>query len=324
MRRRPLRALSLAAALVAAMAAAAPPEPRPRDLGARFAAPVTVSAAPLALDLSAPGVRVVGALAVRGDHRWFGGLSGLAIGADGEDFVAVGDRGALIAGRILRAGGALAGLADVTISPLRDPDGVARGFGDDDAEGLARAPDGALLISFEGDAPRIWRYAAGDAAARPVALPPALRRLQRNSGLEALAAGPDGAIYAIPEPSGDLALPFPFWRRAPDGAGWEAGAWPRTPPFLVTGADVGPDGRLYVVERSFTWLGGFSWRLLRADLADWPDLRPDALLTVRGGVDNVESVSLWRDAGGSLRAALLTDDNFSPLQRTVLIELALD
>ena len=48
---------------------------------------------------------------------------------------------------------------------------------------------------------------------------PRLQRLQDNSGLEALAIDADGALYAIPERSGDWERPFPVYRLR-DGA-WD-------------------------------------------------------------------------------------------------------
>jgi hypothetical protein len=114
------------------------------------------------------------------------------------------------------------------------------------------------------------------------------------------------------------------FRLAPGARDWTTGALPRADDFLVTGADVGPDGRLYVVERAFTWLGGFSVRLRVAALDGRPALSPETLMVRRGGTDNVESVAVWRGPDGRLRLILVTDDNFNALQRTVFAELILD
>jgi hypothetical protein len=308
--------------LAAAVAGVPAPTPRPQPDPAQAAA-LIVDSAPAAV--SAEGsARVLGALTLGASDPAFGGLSGLAVDGDGAGATFVSDRGALFRARLVWTSGRLSGLTDAERLPLRGLRGEPRPPGLDDAEGLARGPDGALLMSFEGDAPRIWRHADAQAAARPLPDADGFDRIQRNSGLEALAVAPDGSVLAIPERSGALDRPFPVWRLAPDGAAWSVGALVRRPPFLVTGADVGPDGRLYVTERSFSWLGGFSWRLSRADLDDWPDLRPVTLLEAEGGVDNVEGVSVWRDGDGRLRALLVADDNFSLLQRTVLIDVALD
>ncbi len=75
----------------------------------------------------------------------------------------------------------------------------------------------------------------------------------RNAGFEAVAITPDGALLAIPEDVSDGG-DFPVWR-------FRNGVWdvpfaiPRRGAFLPVGADVGPDGRLYVLERALTGRG---------------------------------------------------------------------
>jgi len=39
--------------------------------------------------------------------------------------------------------------------------------------------------------------------------------------------------------------------------------------------------------------------------------------------DNLEGVSVWRDADGALRATLVSDDNFRFLQQTEIVEYLL-
>jgi hypothetical protein len=269
------------------------------------------------------GVGVSGAVAVRGDHPLWGGLSALALSPDGARFLTVSDRGAIFTGRFVREGGRLAGLSDVRHWPITDPAGRPRPAGENDPEAVAWAQDGSFWVAFEGLAPRIWRYAFPGAPAEPLELSDEMMALQSNSGLEALALTPDGALLAIPERSGALDRPFPVFRRDPATGRWEAGRLPRVPPHLVTGADVGPDGLLYVVERDFSLIGGFATRVRRADLADWPDLRPDTLLESRS-LDNMEGVAVWRDAAGRRRMVLVSDDNFHPFQRTLFMEVLLD
>ena len=68
--------------------------------------------------------------------------------------------------------------------------------------------------------------------------------------------------------------------------------------FLVVDADFGPDGKLYVLERDFGWLG-FRTRVRRFALG--PDGLGDEvtlLETPFGELDNMEGISVWRDAAG--------------------------
>jgi hypothetical protein len=109
------------------------------------------------------------------------------------------------------------------------------------------------------------------------------------------------------------------------------GAWDQTlrlsrsGTFLVTGADFGPDGRLYVLERDFAWVGGFASRIRRFVLGpDGFDDGETLLETGFGTPDNYEGISVWRDPAGETRVTLIADDNFFPLQSTAIAEYRLE
>jgi hypothetical protein len=42
-----------------------------------------------------------------------------------------------------------------------------------------------------------------------------------------------------------------------------------------------------------------------------------------GDLDNMEGISVWRDGDGRTRVTLISDDNFFPLQQTMLVEYVL-
>ncbi len=90
-------------------------------------------------------------------------------------------------------------------------------------------------------------------------------------------------------------------------------------------ADFGPDGRFYLLERDFRWLGGFATRVRRFDVgADGFTGEVTLLGTRFGELDNMEGLSAWRDAAGRIRITLLSDDNFFPLQKTMFAEYVLE
>lgn len=92
----------------------------------------------------------------------------------------------------------------------------------------------------------------------------------------------------------------------------------------MVGADFGPDGRLYVLERDFTWMGGFSNRVRSFRLGpDGFDDEATLLQTPFGSADNFEGITVWRDDDGGVRATLIADDNFFALQSTVISEYLL-
>jgi hypothetical protein len=89
-----------------------------------------------------------------------------------------------------------------------------------------------------------------------------------------------------------------------------------------------PDGRLLLVNRRVGWLGRIAASLTVADLAG---LRGGAIIEGREiavlawplAVDNMEAVSVTVEGGRTI-VRLASDDNFMALQRTLLLEFALD
>lgn len=249
----------------------------------------------------------------------FGGFSGLELSEDGRSAVAVGDRGSLLRFVLDRdAAGDIVGASDLRLTRLRTIAGDPLPGHLTDAEGLVETADGRLFLSFENKA-RVAEYDATGRGVRTLPGHPDFARLQGNSGLEALAMDRQGALLAIPERSGALDRPYPIYRW--DGQSWDiAGAIPRQPPHLVTGADIGPDGRLYVLERQFTGLV-FRSRVRRFA----PDGSGGETLIDLGGLGagNLEGIAVWRDSAGRLRITMIADDNFSPLQTSHIVEYVL-
>ena len=147
----------------------------------------------------------------------------------------------------------------------------------------------------------------------------AFKRLQTNSSVEALAIDARGRLYTLPERSGELTRPFPVWR-------YDKGRWsqpfeiPRRGGFLAVGADIGPDGRFYLLEREFTGVG-FRSRVRRFDMSE-DALSAETTLFESHLLrhDNLEGLAVWRDEGGAIRLTMISDDNFNFFQRTQLVE----
>jgi len=234
------------------------------------------------------------------DRADFGGLSAIEM-VDGDTALVLSDRGAAFTLRLDRE----ARIADIGIATQPRPNR--------DSEGLARTDD-TLFFSYEGPGAVV----AHDGAQVPphpdfAAYPP-------NGSLEALAASPDGTLYTLPERSGDPARGFPIYRHR-DGAWDIAATLPRVGPFLPAGADVGPDGLLYILERAFTPLG-FRSRIRRLN-PDAPDTIDTLLTTPAGRHDNLEGLAIWQSESGATCLTMVSDDNFLPVQRTELVEYAL-
>ncbi len=306
-----------------------------------LAAPLEIVARSVPLHAEDPERKNVGSLRFRGglelssaDAR-FGGLSALLLSADGARLSAVTDQGHWVTARLIaEADGAPHALAEAEIGALHGPGGRhLRGKRDTDSESLSRLADGSLVVGFERDH-RLWRYPAGanPLAGQPKAFPvPArlaakLAALRSNSGIEALATLADGALLAIAEGrKEDATSPAFLWR----GGAWSELVYPRVPGFRPTGATTLPGGDLLVIERSFNLFDGVAIRLQRiaaAKVRPGASLSGTTLAVLRPPLtlDNMEGVAARRNAAGETLLYLISDDNFHPLQRTLLLVFALE
>ena len=275
----------------------------------------------LALFAGAVGSGPVGAdTTYLGTYVWdgpgprFGGFSAIHVQPDGLHFLVLSDRAMLIDGVFSRTNGLITGVTEAGRHLLRDATGAAMTGQWADSEGLAVAPDGRLYISFEG-LPRVRQQDGVDGV--PLVLPvhPDFPLMQTNAALEALALGPDGAIYTIPERSGRQTIPFNVYR-------FKDGVWdipfsiPRRDGFQVSDAAIGPDQLLYLLERDFNGIG-FRSRVRRFDLTGGGE--QVLFETSTGTHDNLEGISVWDDGVG-LRLTMISDDNFRFFQQTQLVE----
>ena len=117
-----------------------------------------------------------------------------------------------------------------------------------------------------------------------------------------------------------MSRPFPVCRF--NGGEWDIPfAIPRRDEHLVSGADIVPDGRLYVLERQFTGFG-FKTSVRRFELDGTHETT--VLDTANATHDNLEGISVWRDAAGQLRITMISDDNFKFFQQTQIVEYQID
>lgn len=280
---------------------------------------LTLAGAAWAVDVKT--ATLADSFAWRHPAEWFGGFSAIHVSDKGRSFIALSDRATFVTGRIERDNGAIADVRILGHWPVLSSTGrIMLGYAGD-SEGLAVAPDGSLFVSFEG-VHRVAHYAAPGTHARVLPRPSAFDGLDRNGSFEALAMDRRGWVYTLTEKSRTLEGDIPVYRW--DGQSWSTPfVLPARGGFLPVSADFGPDGRLYVLERSVS-LTGFRTRLRRWDTTgDEPSAEETLLETATGTHDNLEGLSIWRDAQGRMRATMVSDDNFLALQRTELVEYLL-
>lgn len=297
------------------------------DLGA-----VELGVAPVPLDPTSPSRTRVDRLEFRGglvlSGSGLGGLSGLEIDAAGR-LIAISDTGTWLTARLEHdAEGRLTGLSGARRGVLVGPDGEAQlGKRLGDAESLTLLGDERLAVGFE-QTHRLWRYPALDLSGRPSAeaLPDGLASAPLNGGLEALAELADGRLLLLTEE-----LPA-----SPDSVrGWvgEPGRW--EPLELVvhgelrpTSADRLPTGDVVVLTRGYSAATGSVVRIGKLAAAAIEagarlELEQLALLRRPLTVDNFEGVASRLGPHGESLIYLVSDDNFSAAQRTLLLQFAL-
>lgn len=277
-----------------------------------------------------------GGVELQSSHDAFGGFSGLWRSPDGGEIVAVTDAAQWLTAKVATANDRLSGLTDVTMAPALGRDGrPLRRTRSYDTEALAIV-GGLAYVAIE-RSHEVMRFDWGKNGVRSrgqlIPVPPEAKQLPRNKGLEGIGVAPPrtplaGALIAVAE-----------------RAQWEEDAPTRG--FILTGPRQGvfsivrsgeyestdlaflPSGDMLLLERRFSILRGVAARIRRiAAIAIAPGATVDGPVIFEADgayqVDNMEGIALHRDPGGATILTLISDNNFSVLQRTLLLEFQLD
>jgi hypothetical protein len=270
-----------------------------------------------------------GGIALRSTDPRFGGFSGIHVSTDGGTLLAISDRGTWLRLRLrYDKDGRLAGAAQAEMGALIGEDGLPLTGENRDAEDLAVLPDGSMLVPFE----RRHRILHYPEASPPFSRPPVpfpapegLADAPSNGGLEALVHVGRGFLVGIAErmTAGGGALAAWVGR----GGVWEPFGYVRKPGFRVTAAALLPAGDLLVIEHRYSAASGSVARFVRVPRnAIAPRRRIEgrelAELAPPLTTENFEGVSIRRGEGREALIYVMSDDNFNPLQRTLLMMFA--
>ncbi len=296
--------------------------------GPSIAASIEVTATPVALNDKDPAQTTVGKLKYRGGvalkstEDRFGGFSALAVSADGTRLIAISDKGHRLDAKILyTAEGNLAGLAEADLGSLAGEDGRPLSLPSErDAEGMAVGPSGEIIVSFERDH-RFLRYLPGQVGPEPIPAPEGLKFAPGNGGVEGIAFLQDGRLLAIAEDlkKGDRAVGW-----VSDADDWSPLTYILRDGYAVSDLAALPSGDILALERRYTLRLVNAVRVRRiaaAGIVPGAELDAELIADLRAplSVDNFEGSSARRDAAGRTLIYLISDDNFSPLQRTLLL-----
>jgi hypothetical protein len=300
---------------------------------------IEVAATPItAFDPRNVGQSRFGALEFRGGlvlsstHKEFGGFSAIHVEPDGGGFVAVSDHGSWLRGRIVYRDGKPDSIADAEMAPLLGADGKplkSRGWFD--AESITER-DGMLYVGLERVEQIVrFNYRRDGLLARgePIPVPPDFKTLTQNKSLECLAAAPKdsglaGSLIVVTEHSLDAAGNFRgFLLNGPEATRFSV---KRSGDYDASDCAVSK-GDLLLLERSFSIFRGLGMRIRRVPLAAIkPDAVADGPVLIEADlgfeIDNMEGIAVHRDAQGDTIITLISDDNFLPFQRTLLLQFA--
>lgn len=269
------------------------------------------------------------------NHWLFGGFSSLEISPDGRTLLTASDRGTWWTATLELKDGVPVGIGENALHDMPDAQGQALEQGENDSEGMALAPDGSIYVSFERDH-RIIRYRLPDpanldtlikAVPETLASPPELASAPINAGLEAIAMLDDTTLFALTEGMRAGKGYNRGWL-VRDGK-WEPFEYKRTEPYDPTDAKRLPNGDMLVLERRFSMLGGLGARLcVIAGATIVPGARLDcrtvAELKPPHPIDNMEGLAVRQNEKGETIVYMISDDNFSGMQRTVLLVFRLE
>lgn len=277
----------------------------------------------------------LGGLELRSKDPEFGGISAARIDPDGIGFVAITDHAHWITGRLIEEQGALHRIADARIGPMLNAAGRrlkdTRYF---DSESLARAGRYYYVgVERTHDIIRFDFGAKGfEARGEIIPTPAAMKKLNGNQGIEALGIIPAGSPFAGSLLAIAEAAPRGSERR--DIPGFIIGPRPaeirvrKIGDFNVTDLDFLPGGDLLVLERRFVPFFGLGFRIRRIPLGM---IRPGAVLDgevlieahLGQQIDNMEALTVHQGHDGRAILTLMSDDNFSILQRNLVLRFAL-
>jgi hypothetical protein len=340
-RRRFLLAAAAGVFPAVAQAQTRPKQPPPDELSVAAPVSIEVHARPIpSFDTRDRARTRFGALEYRSgliltsSFRGFGGLSGWRLDAKGEQFISISDKGTWFTGRIVTKGREMTGLADVEAAPMLGADGrpiTARGWFDTEAIAL----DGPLVYIGLERVNQILKFDFSKGGTRSrgevIAVPPAMRKLPYNKGLESLVLVPKGlplagALIAISErgldSDGNI---IGFLIGGPQPGDF---AVRRGNNFDIADAVVLRSGDLLILERRFSWLAGVGIRIRRIELksiqrgatVDGPSIFEADL---GHEVDNMEGIDAHVTSEGETVLTMISDDNFSMIQRTLLLQFTL-
>lgn len=295
---------------------------REQDNGPK-ATPITAQQVPL--NQENPAITQVGELhyvagwALTSESDDFGGWSGMVVSEGGTSLVAINDKGDWLKARL-----SLNGQAPITDAVMLPFEAGARAADkeDYDAESLVQTETG-LLVGLEQEH-RILAVDAVGGENRPIAANALIdfSALSSNGGLEALTQLPSGKLLMFAERGLDQQKTLAAWIAGEKTVKKLRFAPPEN--YSPTDAAALPNGDVLLLMRHYSAFDGVSAKVLHitaAEIAAGTVLKGRELahLSPPYAVDNMEALDIQVQADGTVRLFMMSDDNFSVRQQTLLL-----
>ena len=265
----------------------------------------------------------VGFLNIDRNEKDYGGFSGLVISNEGTEALVITDKSFFFVLELRRdENDILTGYSVIRKGRILSSKGEHLNGRNTDSESIVIDENNNYYISFESNH-RIMMHSEVEGKGVFVPKHPMFRKLSVNKGIEALAIDADNRLIAIPEKPPSGISDIPIFRLQNDK--WEIIKYVKiNDNFLVTDAEILPEGLLLVLERKFSWTQGFKTRFRLISLEKFDNTEPITVFTSTANqFDNLEGVTLWRDKKGEMRILTVSDDNFHPLQQSEIREFFL-
>ncbi|NQX94485.1 MAG: esterase-like activity of phytase family protein [Erythrobacter sp.] len=215
----------------------------------------------------------------------------------------------------------LVGIETIEVGDLLDLQGEAlAGKAQGDSESLTRSASGGWLVGFERDH-RVWRYPTLSGLPEETGIDPVsiMGALEPNGGTETLALD-ERALLICAERFLEPPAPNCFWQTqgmGPSAVRIEPPQDMRGIGAVATDADAANDATLFVLFRSYTSsqgnVGGITVGRRDGTFAGIATFRAPL------NVDNFEGLAV-REEGEKTFLYIVSDDNFSSSQRTLLMK----
>jgi len=267
------------------------------------------------------------AVELKSETYRFGGFSSLNI--IGNKIYALSDEGRLLRATLVREGHKIVAVSKSSFDPLW-PEEKEPKKKEYDSEALVHLKGNHFAIGFE-QLHRIALYQLGKESEKEktFSAPAELSELTKpNEGIEALTQISADKLLALTESAKDESGNTIGYIVDMKSGEWQKLALRKKDAFRPTELAILDEKHLLLLERSYGLFNGLE---VRISLISRADIRAGAVLQTKelgrfdhqSDIDNMEGMDVIRNKDGSTDIFLISDDNFNPLQHTLLVWLNL-